>query len=725
MKKTHTLVLFFAFISLNLYAQSNLTLGNLYFNRASYPEAAKHLLNVEDKNQDVLQSLGDCYYYNFEMEEAKTWYETLFKTYRKSVSPDYYFRYAQALYATGEEKNGTIWLNNYKQAKNQTSDVEYLSAEYVDLKATNNTYTIRRLSTELNTEHTEFGGAFYTPDTLVFTSSKRKGSKTYPWNNENYLDLYQARVSKNGALENIQPFSKDINTALHESNAVFTKDGKTVYFTGNNRSWKKKTADKHGINYLKIYKATKVDGNWENISPLSINVDYYITEHPALNKAEDKLYFASDRPGTLGSLDLYVVDIHSDGTFGTPINLGPTINTEKREQFPFVSQKNELYFSSNGHLGLGGLDIFKSTIASNTYSTPQNLQKTINSIADDFAYVEHKSKTFGYFSSNRTGNDDLFTFKKSQKYSDIVLTIKDEATGENIKDALVSLWVDGSKTMETKVRDVKTVLKTLYVPNKTYKLVTDHKAYQPQTTTLTKSQILGQSPTTIYLKPEQQALASSTIQLELRDSITDDVIDQALLTLLANGEELSATRTTQTINRVPVFYDPQNTYTIIASHHLYEPVVVTLTPQQLMGEERVVIYAHGYVDKEERIVLKNNKHQIDHEPILFDLNSSYLTSEAIVILDDIVSILLKYPDLNIRCESHTDARETKKYNQWLSDRRAARTADYIVSKGISKSRITKAGYGESQILNGCTDGVKCSEEAHQLNRRTEFVLTEN
>lgn len=627
MKKNHLLLLsFLCFSFLNLHSQ-NLKLAKHYFNNASYLEASEEFLKIEKKDQEILESLGDCFYYSSDIENAKQWYEKLINEYQETVSIVYFFRYAQVLYGVNETKEGNKWLKKYEDAKNIIrEDAITIAENYKRLQIPNDKLQLFRLST--NTDTSEFGGAFLNDSTFVFSAPAGQGLE-YSWNKENYLDLYQANIDKNGYLEDIKPLSDVLNSKWHEGNAIFTKDGNTVYFTSNNRIGEKKILGKDKISYLNIYKATKTNGVWGNIIALPFNVKDHITEHPALNEDETKLFFASDRPGTLGSLDLYVVDIFDDGTYGKPINLGTKINTDKREQFPFVN-KDTLYFASDGHLTLGGLDIYKSQIKNNKYSQPENLKIGINSPLDDFAYVVNDSLKIGYISSNRDGSDDIFLFEMVPDECLLPVEVRDKKTNELIKNVTIKLFVDGKEVEEITSHDGKATF------------------------------------------------------------ITD--------------------------------CDTKKEYKIYASHELHQPRNVILTKEQILGDETAIIILDSYVEIEEQIVDKNNKIQIDHEPILFDLNSSYLTTEATVILDDVVRVLNKYPEIVIRCESHTDSRATNKYNQWLSDRRAKRTAEYIIASGISASRITKVGFGEEQILNGCTDNVTCTEEQHDINRRTEFVL---
>ncbi|MFZ2431853.1 MAG: hypothetical protein WAW57_11965, partial [Lutibacter sp.] len=365
------LILLMLPLSVQLSVAQNLKRANHLFEKRAYLNAAELYLNEEPKTQEILEKLADCYYFNTKMKEAETWYKILIQTYESNVEPTYLFRYSQALKGV---KNFTVadkWHQKYLQkkqlepAKNQET-LPFFSALNSE---TRKPYIVNKVS--VNTKYSDFGTAFF-GEQVVFSSTRNKG-KLYLWNNQPYLDLFKGDIADNQDLKNIVPFDGNINSKVHESNAVFTKDGKTMYFTRNNFDSGKKKRNENKVSTLKIYKAEFVNNTWTNITELPFNSDNYSVEHPALSSDEKQLYFASDMPGAIGSFDIFVVDINNDGTYGNPKNLGPKINTDHREQFPFVSSANILYFASDGHFGMGGLDIFKSEISDEKFFTPINL----------------------------------------------------------------------------------------------------------------------------------------------------------------------------------------------------------------------------------------------------------------------------------------------------------------------------------------------------------------
>ncbi|MDO9276680.1 MAG: OmpA family protein [Lutibacter sp.] len=478
MKKILLILLILPF-SIQLSVAQNLKRANQLFEKRAYLNAAELFLNEEPKTQEVLEKLADCYYFNTKMSQAEQWYKALLQTHEANVNPTYLFRYSQALKGVKKFEEADKWFQKYLEQKQlSTAEKQETLPFFEGLNSGNRKpYIVHKVSN--NSTFSDFGAAFF-GDKMVFASTRNSG-KLYDWNNQPYLDLFQADIDESQDLKNVIPFSAGINTETHESNAVFTKDGKMMYFTRNNSDAGKKNQNKNKVTHLKIYKAQFVNNEWTNIAELPFNNNDYSVEHPALSADEKQLYFASDMPGTIGSFDLFVVDINADGTFGTPKNLGPKINTEMREQFPFVSAKNILYFASDGHFGLGGLDIFKSEIADESFSKPTNLSDIINSNLDDFAFVIEEENEIGYFSSNReggVGDDDIHRFTQKKIY-EVHGLVQNKRTLELLPGALVSLF-DKNNELLNNINVGEDAYYSFEVENnKTYKLVGTRKLYIP------------------------------------------------------------------------------------------------------------------------------------------------------------------------------------------------------------------------------------------------------
>ena len=378
----------------SIYAQENkVKKANEEFDSYDYIDARKIYLSVvEDgyESAQVFEKLGDTYYFNSEYTEANKWYEKLVNNYPNQVKPEYYFRSAQTLKSVGQYEKSKAMMEKFKVsspsnlANNQLSNWQ----SFEDLtNSQNEKFKVTNITSEMS--GSDFGPSFY-GDKIVFASSSinTEGSKIHDWNGLPYLDLFEAEIGENGNLSNVKSLKGDINSPYHESSAVFTKDGQTVYFTRNNYIDGKKKRGKKRLVSLKIYKATKNDdGTWGNVQELPFNDDSYSVAHPALNQEETRLYFSSNMEGTIGLSDIWYVDIHKNGSYGTPINMGSEINTEERETFPFISDNNTLFFSSDGHVGLGGLDIFKVSDNDLDHKEIINLGLPINSNQDDFGFI--------------------------------------------------------------------------------------------------------------------------------------------------------------------------------------------------------------------------------------------------------------------------------------------------------------------------------------------------
>lgn len=458
---------------ITLAQKANLNRVNKLFEMRAYNQAAE-IYETKERTQEVLQNLADSYYYNTHLQNAIKTYRELFLTYGDSIDIEYHFRYGQALKGVKDYKEADRQLSRYFN-KPVNTNAFIASLE----KTTPHNFKLKEIDNP--NVGSDFGLSFYGDDKVAFASSRNTNNPSYSWNDLPYLDLYYATMDNNGVMANITAFSEAINTDSHESNAVFTKDGKTMYFNRTNTSRKK--SDEERIAHIKIYKAELVDGNWTNVSALPFTSNAYSTEHPSLSKDEKSLYFASDMPGTLGGFDIYKVAINNDGTYGEPENLGATINTKHREQFPFMSENNVLYFSSDGQEGFGGLDVFRSNMVNSVFDKPVNLGATINSNVDDFAFVIREKDNKGFVSSNRTGYDRIYGFSREEnmltKYQ-VEGIVQDKNSKELLVGALVSLFDEAGNVIQDTIVGDKAYYIFKIEPNKKYKVRGTRKAYIPQ-----------------------------------------------------------------------------------------------------------------------------------------------------------------------------------------------------------------------------------------------------
>jgi peptidoglycan-associated lipoprotein len=471
MKKYFYILFIFCF-SFTLFAQkATEKKANALFEKRSYVKAAEMYEQLKE-SQVILQNLGDCYYNNSQMIDAVRVYGKLFLSYKDSVAPEYYFKYAHSLLGTADYAKADAIMAEYLK-------YEISTPKFIANLVTNVPYNYEIQSMSKNTTNGDFGMSFY-GDKVAFASLRNSDSKSFGWNDKPYLDLFSANVSDKGLLANVEPFPKEINTKTHESSATFSADGRIMYFNRTNDK-KVKIGDEK-IAVIKIFKAEFIDGKWTNVKELPFCSDTYSTEHPVLSKDGKKLYFSSDMPGTLGSFDIFVVDVNEDGTFGQPQNLGKAVNTIHREQFPFISDDGTvLYFASDGHQGMGGLDIFMSKSYDGVFAKPLNLGETINSNLDDFAYVVDEKKNKGYLSSNRKGGDNLYSFTRTENENRFVVEgeVKDKNTQNPLPGTLVALYDENNILIGQMVvgADADYVFST--EPNKKYRIEAVKDFYIP------------------------------------------------------------------------------------------------------------------------------------------------------------------------------------------------------------------------------------------------------
>ncbi|WP_223883420.1 OmpA family protein [Arenibacter lacus] len=419
------------------------------------------------ESQELFTKIANSYYFTANYQKALTWYEKTFKTEDYKPNPETYLRYAQCLRATGQGEKGKEYYNKFVTLSGKSLEGKTLTAkDYLELIEKNShRYEIKYLE-NVNTDATEFGNTVYDGN-LIFSSNRGvKGgliSRKGAWDGMNFLDLYKVDINEEYEPEGEPKLLRgDVNGKYYESSAVITRDGKTMYFTRNNFTPNNKNNDEH----LKIYRAYLVNGKWTNIEDLSINDDTFSTAHPALNSSETKLYFSSDRPGGYGQSDLYMAPISDKGEIGEPINLGAKINTAGKETFPFVSDSDELYFSTDGHFGLGGMDVFYVKILEDGFGSLLNVGRPINSYADDFSFGINSSTNRGFFSSNRNPeyqingkdpishesnkpfvNDNIYSLKELKPINDfyqakIYGVVTDAGSQQPIANALLEVYQD-------------------------------------------------------------------------------------------------------------------------------------------------------------------------------------------------------------------------------------------------------------------------------------------
>ncbi|WP_405379755.1 OmpA family protein [Maribacter sp. LLG6340-A2] len=469
-------------------------------------EAYEKLVKEGYETQEIYSNLGDSYYQKADYNAAAHWYGELFALNDVNVDPEYVYRYAHTLKSVGDYAASNEWMKTF--SANNPEDlraIKYLEdTQYLEnIKAKSSRYDIKNLS--INSPASDFAPSIFGKE-IVFSTARDSGKiskNLHKWNNRPFSNLYSAMALENGNYTEPERLSKKLNKKTHETSTAFTKDGKTVYFTRNNSKNGNFARDNEGLSRLKIYRATLQDGEWKEITELPFNSDNYSVAHPTLSVDERKMYFASDMPGTFGKSDIFVVDINEDGSFGTPKNLGNQINTESRETFPHITSENVLYFASDGHPGLGGLDIFATRIQENMgQGLVVNVGEPVNSEQDDFSFIINEKTKTGFFASNRKGgmgSDDIYSFKETeeivlecQKEINGIIRVKDSDTV--LEGARITLYDDeNNKVAESISSEVGTFSLTRSCNGGVYKLEATKKNYEKDGTTfsLNNSEEIG------------------------------------------------------------------------------------------------------------------------------------------------------------------------------------------------------------------------------------------
>ncbi|WP_422090127.1 OmpA family protein [Tenacibaculum ovolyticum] len=440
-------------------------IADKYYNEYSYKKSAElyeKIFNKGDDSYEVLSRLGDSYYYNSDFIASEKWYKELSKKHEDIINPEYIFKYAQSLKSNGKIEESDKWILKLKNKNKYNNSVKSLQnnlnyfTEYTKKKKV--FVNINNLS--INTKYSDFGGFVFNDD-FYFASTKPDGAndkRLYRWNNQPHLNIYKAKevFKTEEKVLDVEDQVKvvSVSSKYHESNAIITSNGNTMYFTRTNFDGKKLKGGDDEVAHLKIYKTEKVGEVWGEAIELPFNNDNYSVGHPALSIDEKVLYFVSDMPNGFGLTDVYKVNILDNNTFSTPENLGENINTEGREMFPFIDSKETLYFASDGHLGLGALDVFEAKKEGDTYTKPVNLGAPINGAYDDFSFIINNKRNNGFFSSNRKkgkGDDDIYSFIVYSCKEDVSGVVYEAKTNKPLNDVTVKLISEEGEVVAEKV----------------------------------------------------------------------------------------------------------------------------------------------------------------------------------------------------------------------------------------------------------------------------------
>ncbi len=639
---------------------------------------------VSSNDIEVKRKLADCYLKIQKDTEANYLLEEIVEN-QKAIAADYY-NYANLLKRIRNYEKAKVYFKKYAELKPEDKNITklILSCNLINELEDHQLYTTKSIS--INTPQADFASSFY-KNGLVFVSGRKNNTSNQVdgKTGEYFLDMYYSEKSGDQFLTP-EPLSKDFNTKYHEGPASFSSNGKFIFFTRN-----KGTLNLEGKSELNLYTARYNGTDWDKAELFQFSGQNYSMGHPSISADGRHLYFISNMDGGYGGTDIYVCRKFGF-TWSRPINCGPSINTDGNEMFPFIAEDDYLYFASDGHIGLGGLDIFKSTFEQNEWTYPVNLGPPFNSSKDDFGYLVKKNKDIGFFSSNRNGSDDIFEFKQNP---DKVQTLKGRllvnSNKEVLKDVEVLLMENLSRESSTK-SDENGFFSFDIFKGKNYSLIVSKPGYK------TKRILYFASDD--QTNPKQLNIAmDATPWVLFKGNIIDQfsarAVEEASVQIINQTYKSNSICLSNEYGDFEQDIDPSKAYDIII---------------QKEGYFTKVINNYQYKsDKFEQIEIQKLSTNQDMElyGVEYDAGSWELKENTIAELNNLAGLLKVNPHISVEINGYTNQDKGKKENNILCEKRAKLASEYIISKGITPNRVQykSAGYnsGRSAIVVQLTE----------------------
>lgn len=621
--------------------RTHLVTGDEFYEQRMYLEAIQEYKKALDedivvKKYYMTRQVAETYKMLFDYENAEIWFAKLLALKDERTEDFVYLHYAQILANNEKYDESAVAYSTYATKNEKANAAIY--AKYMDWAKTYKD-SIKELNiyeTNIETGTRSIGLALYN-DGIIYSKPQIQDFTTHTA----FYDLAYAKKNDSITFSNGTVLAGATNHSFYEGAPSLTSDENTMFYTANAstitkyrpRKLKKLGLSSNGLNILKIYQATKNKAGWNNVKELSFNSNEYDCTFPHITRDGKSLYFVSNMPGGYGGFDVYRSDRVNDTSWSKPINLGPEINSDQDEMYPYVYH-DSLFYSSKGKKGFGGADIYVSVIENGLYSPIENIGKPYNSSKDDFAFVGYEEDKLlkGYISSNRAGThgyDHIYYFEQIPKP-----VFPDTISGVAINR------------------------------------ITEH--------------------------------AIPGVKIEL-------------VKITPSGEEIALNDETGNDGAIELILDKNIPYRVKFTADGYEPKTI-----EIPATDRDDVLAEfgdlGFVPEVKKDVV------IEIDNIYFDYDKATIRPQSFPILENIVKYLNMYPEIRVELSAHTDARGSDRYNLKLSDRRARSTVEYLLNKGIDKSRLVPKGYGETKLKNHCKNGVKCSDGDHEQNRRVELKV---
>ena len=760
----------------------------------SYSQAIEQYTQILEDSDDPQAKirLAEAYRKVNDPINAEYWYGQVVRL--PESEPIHKLYYGQALQQNGKCDQAREWYSLYIQEQPDDLRGQYLAraCDYEEELRTKNVSVYEVQHLDFNSALDEFSPTEY-QNGLVFASDRSQGAaikRDHAWTGNPFLELFYVETRQTDPEDPLstvygraEKFADDVNSKFHDASVSFTQDGQQMFFTRNNFVSGKVGKSDDDVVKLKVFYAEKTGGDeegsgadaeWGDLQSLPFNSDEYSVTHPALSPSGERLYFASDMPGGFGGMDVYYSE-KDNGRWGPPINLGPVVNTEGHEAFPHADASGRIYLASDGHIGLGGFDLFYTQEKGpGDFTQPENLGAPINSIADDISIYIGDSGDFGYFASNRTGGagrDDIYSFTRSGVPVEVLVidavtrlplegaTVLNGCTaGSSVTDidgiTAVDMGKDATCEFTASVEGYEDVTETASTVNFTdSKLIVEialaaAKEFSVEGYVFDEStgEPLGDSEVTLSSNCEEddQVIytdASGRFSFELATGCCYTVRASRESFLADKQTELCATDTATVREFVANLYLKPTQYSGVDADEfadgtgqrivrddatgMYIDTETGLPAQGTIGnttyEDGFIVesdtFEEGYADNTERgTAIPYLLH------IYYDFNKASIREEARADLDKLYTMMEDNPEVMIEIGSHTDARGTEEYNLRLSQRRAEAVVRYLTQRGIARDRMQPRGYGETVPVNNCNNNIPCSEREHQFNRRTEFKV---